>query len=152
MDTRHSWNAPQTVTNWFVFRLQRHSDHHARVTIPYQALRSYPESPTLPTGYTGSMLCALAPGGFFEHCVSPVLDAMDTNDRVKCAVDTNTKGRRKSGGGEREDAARRGEAAAAAVMSKQSETAAAERAAKERMRTGVFAATSLVTCLAFLAR
>ena len=45
----HSWNAPQRVTNWFIFRLQRHSDHHARAATPYQALRTYTEAPTLPT-------------------------------------------------------------------------------------------------------
>ena len=42
----HSWNAPQRVTNWFIFRLQRHSDHHARAATPYQALRTYTEAPT----------------------------------------------------------------------------------------------------------
>jgi len=25
----HSWNAPHRVTNYLLFKLQRHSDHHA---------------------------------------------------------------------------------------------------------------------------
>ena len=25
----HSWNAPQVITNYLLFKLQRHSDHHA---------------------------------------------------------------------------------------------------------------------------
>ncbi len=28
VNIRHSWNAPQVVTNYMLFKLQRHSDHH----------------------------------------------------------------------------------------------------------------------------
>ena len=31
----HSWNAPQVATNYLLFKLQRHSDHHAYSYKPY---------------------------------------------------------------------------------------------------------------------
>lgn len=33
---RHSWNANWLFTNSVIFRLQRHSDHHAHADKPYQ--------------------------------------------------------------------------------------------------------------------
>eukprot|EP00499_Haloplacidia_sp_CaronLabIsolate_P005945 CAMPEP_0196772390 /NCGR_PEP_ID=MMETSP1104-20130614/2206_1 /TAXON_ID=33652 /ORGANISM="Cafeteria sp., Strain Caron Lab Isolate" /LENGTH=346 /DNA_ID=CAMNT_0042142525 /DNA_START=80 /DNA_END=1120 /DNA_ORIENTATION=+ len=57
----HSWNAPQKVTNFFLFKLQRHSDHHANALREYQILRSFPESPHLPTGYAGMCVLAVVP-------------------------------------------------------------------------------------------
>eukprot|EP00471_Norrisiella_sphaerica_P010125 CAMPEP_0184496170 /NCGR_PEP_ID=MMETSP0113_2-20130426/33284_1 /TAXON_ID=91329 /ORGANISM="Norrisiella sphaerica, Strain BC52" /LENGTH=397 /DNA_ID=CAMNT_0026882687 /DNA_START=120 /DNA_END=1310 /DNA_ORIENTATION=- len=62
----HSWNAGQTVTNCFLLKLQRHSDHHANGGRRYQVLRSFLASPQLPTGYAGCMLLAvLAPPLWF---------------------------------------------------------------------------------------
>ncbi len=46
----HSWNADHVVSNLMVYHLQRHSDHHARPTRCYQALRS-DKAPELPSGY-----------------------------------------------------------------------------------------------------
>ncbi|CAM2065801.1 Alkane 1-monooxygenase [Sulfidibacter corallicola] len=57
----HSWNASETVTNSFLFNLQRHSDHHANPGRRYQTLRHFDESPQLPTGYAGMILLALVP-------------------------------------------------------------------------------------------
>lgn len=37
---RHSWNAPHRVTNYLLFKLQRHSDHHENAMKPYQTLVS----------------------------------------------------------------------------------------------------------------
>lgn len=31
----HSWNAPQVITNYLLFKVQRHSDHHANSYKPY---------------------------------------------------------------------------------------------------------------------
>ena len=39
--------------------LTRHSDHHAQASRPYQDLRYYVESPTMPLGYCGTMLLAI---------------------------------------------------------------------------------------------
>jgi alkane 1-monooxygenase len=59
---RHSWNNNNTVTNLFLYHLQRHSDHHANPTRRYQALRHFDESPQLPGGYaTMIVLCYFPP-------------------------------------------------------------------------------------------
>lgn len=61
VDPRHSWNSNNLATNVLLYHLQRHSDHHARPTRRYQALRDYEQSPVLPTGYAGMILLALVP-------------------------------------------------------------------------------------------
>jgi alkane 1-monooxygenase len=59
---RHSWNNNNTMTNLFLYHLQRHSDHHANPTRRYQALRHFEESPQLPSGYaTMIVLCYFPP-------------------------------------------------------------------------------------------
>lgn len=62
----HSWNASNIVTNYFLFNLQRHSDHHFKARRPYQILRHFDESPQLPTGYAGMILIALIPSWWFK--------------------------------------------------------------------------------------
>jgi len=57
----HSWNADHRITNYFIFKLQRHSDHHTWPARRYQTLRSWDFSPQLPTGYIGMTLLALVP-------------------------------------------------------------------------------------------
>lgn len=54
----HSWNASQSVSNFLLFQLQRHSDHHAYAFKPYQVLNHYEESPQLPAGYSAMILVA----------------------------------------------------------------------------------------------
>jgi alkane 1-monooxygenase len=61
VDPSHSWNSNHLVTNVLLYHLQRHSDHHAHPVRRYQALRDFPESPVLPTGYAGMILLALVP-------------------------------------------------------------------------------------------
>jgi alkane 1-monooxygenase len=51
----HSWNSNHVASNVVLYQLERHSDHHAHPTRRYQALRHFPESPQLPSGY-GLML------------------------------------------------------------------------------------------------
>lgn len=46
----HSWNADHLISNLMLYQLQRHSDHHARPTRRYQALRT-DRAPELPGGY-----------------------------------------------------------------------------------------------------
>ncbi len=55
------WNADHRITNCFLFRLQRHVDHHIHPVRRYQTLRTFDESPQLPTGYPGMVLLALIP-------------------------------------------------------------------------------------------
>lgn len=57
----HSWNASQVLTNYLLFHLQRHSDHHASANRRYQTLRHFEDAPQLPTGYAGMVLLALCP-------------------------------------------------------------------------------------------
>jgi alkane 1-monooxygenase len=64
---RHSWNSNNTVSNVFLYHLQRHSDHHANPTRRYQALRSMDDAPQLPVGLrehdrAGLPDAAVAPG------------------------------------------------------------------------------------------
>lgn len=58
---RHSWNAPQRFTNWLLFNLQRHSDHHANARRRYQVLLHHDDSPQLPAGYASMFVLALLP-------------------------------------------------------------------------------------------
>ena len=57
----HSWNSSNWFTNYFLFNLERHSDHHFKPNRRYQILRHYEESPQLPTGYAGMILLAVIP-------------------------------------------------------------------------------------------
>lgn len=87
----HSWNAPQVMTNYLLFKLQRHSDHHANSYKPYQILDSYPESPMLPYGYSVSMLLSLFPP-VWKRVIDPV--AIATNNGVKVSEETKQDGER----------------------------------------------------------
>ena len=58
---KHSWNSNHKVSNWLLFHLQRHSDHHANPTRAYQSLRNFDSAPQLPSGYFGMYLLAYVP-------------------------------------------------------------------------------------------
>ena len=62
----HSWNNNHILTNLFLYQLQRHSDHHAYPTRPFQALRHFDEAPELPNGYATMLLPALIPSLWFK--------------------------------------------------------------------------------------
>lgn len=70
----HSWNASQIASNWVLFQLQRHSDHHTYAARPYQVLRHFDESPQLPHGYALMILIATLPPLWFR-VMDPRLDA-----------------------------------------------------------------------------
>jgi alkane 1-monooxygenase len=57
----HSWNSNALMTNVFLLHLQRHSDHHAYPLRRYQVLRSFADSPQLPSGYATMIVVALIP-------------------------------------------------------------------------------------------
>ncbi|MEX2232696.1 MAG: alkane 1-monooxygenase [Cyclobacteriaceae bacterium] len=61
----HSWNASHLLSNFFLFQLQRHSDHHVYSYKRYQVLDHYDESPQLPFGYPTMILIALVPPLWF---------------------------------------------------------------------------------------
>ena len=57
----HSWNANHIFSNLLTFQLERHSDHHANPSRPYQSLRSFENLPELPGGYFTMYLVAYIP-------------------------------------------------------------------------------------------
>ena len=70
VQTYHSWNSSERITNWFLFNLQRHSDHHYKPGRRYQLLRHWENAPQLPTGYAGMVLVALIPP-LFKRIMNP---------------------------------------------------------------------------------
>jgi alkane 1-monooxygenase len=75
----HSWNSSYLISNFFLFQLQRHSDHHANAIKRYQVLNHYDESPQLPFGYPTMILIALLPPLWFAK-MNPLLN--DWKDKV----------------------------------------------------------------------
>lgn len=71
----HSWNTDKISTNYLSFKLQRHSDHHRDPKRRYQNLRDFPDTPRLPTGYTGCMLLATIPPLWYKY-MNPRLDKL----------------------------------------------------------------------------
>ena len=57
----HSWNSNHIFSNWALFHLQRHSDHHAHPLRRYQSLRHIDNLPSLPSGYFGMFTVAYIP-------------------------------------------------------------------------------------------
>ena len=70
---KHSWNAPQVVQNYLLFKLQRHSDHHANSHKPYQILYSPKDAPTLPCGYAVCLLACHFPKFWFD-IINPLVE------------------------------------------------------------------------------
>ena len=70
----HSWNNNNIVTNLFLYQLQRHSDHHAYPSRPFQALRHFDEAPELPSGYATMLLPAMIPSLWFKIMDKRVFD------------------------------------------------------------------------------
>ncbi|TAH28714.1 MAG: alkane 1-monooxygenase [Cytophagales bacterium] len=62
----HSWNSSHLISNLMLLQLQRHSDHHAYASRPYQVLRHFDESPQLPFGYPVMIMIALVPPLWFK--------------------------------------------------------------------------------------
>lgn len=75
----HSWNASFLISNFFLFQLQRHSDHHAFAHKRYQVLHHYDESPQLPSGYPTMIMLALIPPAWFA-LMNPRLEAWEKQE------------------------------------------------------------------------
>jgi alkane 1-monooxygenase len=63
---QHSWNSAHRVSNYYLFNLARHSDHHYLASREYDRLRHHADAPQLPTGYAGMVLLALVPPLWFR--------------------------------------------------------------------------------------
>jgi len=57
----HSWNSLHRMTNWFLFNLGRHAEHHAHPRIPYQKLKPTVRPRAFPVGYSTMVLLAWVP-------------------------------------------------------------------------------------------
>jgi alkane 1-monooxygenase len=63
---QHSWNSAHLVSNWYLFNLARHSDHHYLASREYDRLRHHDDAPQLPSGYAGMVMLALFPPLWFQ--------------------------------------------------------------------------------------
>ncbi len=81
----HSWNASHMLSNFFLFQLQRHSDHHAYAYKRYQVLNHYDESPQLPFGYPTMILLAMFPPIWFA-LMNPRLEEWRKNNSYTTAA------------------------------------------------------------------
>jgi alkane 1-monooxygenase len=81
----HSWNTNHIFSNLMTFHLQRHSDHHTYPLRPYQALRNYPDLPSLPQGYPGMFILANVPPLFFR-AMDPRVIAWSQQDLSKVNI------------------------------------------------------------------
>lgn len=82
----HSWNSNHIFSNWAVFHLQRHSDHHAHPLRRYQSLRDFPLLPRLPSGYFGMFLVAYVPIWWY-HLMDQRLLAVAGQDAARLNID-----------------------------------------------------------------
>jgi alkane 1-monooxygenase len=62
----HSWNSAHRVSNYYLFNLARHSDHHYLASREYDRLRHHEHAPQMPAGYAGMVLLALLPPLWFR--------------------------------------------------------------------------------------
>jgi alkane 1-monooxygenase len=79
---QHSWNASHRVSNWFLFNLQRHSDHHYKASRPYWKLRHYDDVPQLPFSYPTAFLVALLPP-LWRSIMDPRVDAWNERNAAE---------------------------------------------------------------------
>ncbi|KAA8496337.1 Alkane 1-monooxygenase [Porphyridium purpureum] len=57
----HSWDAPQKVSNYMLFKLQRHADHHLHAQKQYYCLQLNQCAPQLPAGYPALAVLVMCP-------------------------------------------------------------------------------------------
>ncbi len=58
---RHAWDSSYRLSNWVLFNLGRHSDHHLHARRRYPVLRNTDDGLRHPTGYVGMLLLAFVP-------------------------------------------------------------------------------------------
>ena len=89
VNIKHSWNAPHRLTNFLLFKIQRHSDHHENAYKHYQTLLTVEGSPMLPCGYSLGIMMGFFPPVWFE-VMNPILQAykeersLDEKEIKKC--------------------------------------------------------------------
>jgi alkane 1-monooxygenase len=86
----HSWNSNHIFSNWILFHLQRHSDHHAHPLRRYQSLRHFDNLPTLPSGYFAMFLVAYIPP-LWRAIMDPRLLASVGRDTANINIDPQSR-------------------------------------------------------------
>ncbi|KAK4531831.1 hypothetical protein CCYA_CCYA09G2688 [Cyanidiococcus yangmingshanensis] len=69
----HSWNSSHRLTNYVLFKLQRHADHHTHAIRPYHLLHTTTDSPQLPAGYPTMIILLLFPP-IWRRIMHPILE------------------------------------------------------------------------------
>ncbi|WP_394756087.1 alkane 1-monooxygenase [Rhodoferax sp.] len=82
----HSWNSNHIFSNWALFHLQRHSDHHAHPLRRYQSLRHFDNLPRLPSGYFGMFTVAYIPA-LWRHVMNERLLSVVGRDASRINLD-----------------------------------------------------------------
>jgi alkane 1-monooxygenase len=82
----HSWNSNHIFSNWALFHLQRHSDHHAHPLRRYQSLRHFDNLPRLPSGYFGMFTLTYFPP-LWRHVMDERLLAVVGRDAAHINLD-----------------------------------------------------------------
>ena len=75
VNATHSWQSDYLLSRFALIELSRHADHHFYASKPFYTLKSYGESPVLPSGYFGSFYTALIPQLWFKK-INPIIDRM----------------------------------------------------------------------------
>jgi alkane 1-monooxygenase len=76
VEARHSWNSSRRISNWLLFNLPRHSDHHVRPNRNYWELEARKDAPQLPYGYFVMAVVAVTPV-LFMRVMKPEVEAWD---------------------------------------------------------------------------
>lgn len=74
VEPRHSWNSSRRVTNWILFNLPRHADHHIKPGKNYWELESLDDAPQLPHGYFLMAAMAMSPPLFRAKMKEPLAE------------------------------------------------------------------------------
>ncbi len=74
VEARHSWNSSRRLTNWLLFNLPRHADHHIKPSKNYWELEARTEAPQLPHGYFVMAVMAMVPPLFMWKMKEPLAE------------------------------------------------------------------------------
>jgi alkane 1-monooxygenase len=74
--TVHSWDSYYRLSNYLLFQLPRHSDHHLHTHRRYQLLEAHEDSPRFPYAYSIMVPLALIPF-LWRRVMDPRLDAFE---------------------------------------------------------------------------
>jgi alkane 1-monooxygenase len=84
VSARHSWDSAHRVSNWMMFNVARHADHHRDASRGYAQLRNAAGGRRLPAGYFAMFVLALFPP-LWRRVMDP-LATMGGDDAVEPVV------------------------------------------------------------------